>query len=86
MKHSDAMEKRIGAVVILVRHQQSVESLNRILSTHASMILGRQGIPLRERELSVISLVLEGTTDELGAITGQLGRIPGVRVRSVMAT
>ena len=86
MKQSDAMEKRIGAVVILVRHQQSVEALNRILTTHASMILGRQGIPLRERELSVISLVLEGTTDELGAITGQLGRIPGVRVRSVMAT
>lgn len=86
MKQSDAMEKRIGAVVILVRHQQSVEALNRILTTHASMILGRQGIPLRERELSVISLVLEGTTDELGALTGQLGRIPGVRVRSVMAT
>ncbi len=86
MQHSDAMEKRIGAVVILVRDQQSVEALNRILSTHASMILGRQGIPLRDRELSVISLVLEGTTDELGALTGQVGRITGVRVRSVMAT
>lgn len=86
MQHSDAMEKRIGAVVILIRDQQSVEALNRILSTHAPMILGRQGIPLRDRELSVISLVLEGTTDELGALTGQLGRIPGVRVRSVMAT
>lgn len=86
MQHSDAMEKRIGAVVILIRDQQSVEALNRILSTHAAMILGRQGIPLRDRELSVISLVLEGTTDELGALTGQLGRIPGVRVRSVMAT
>jgi putative iron-only hydrogenase system regulator len=80
------VEKRIGAVVIIVREPDRVEALNRILSTHASMILGRQGIPLRDREINVISLVLEGTTDELGALTGRLGRIPGVRVKSVLAT
>lgn len=86
MERNASLEKRIGAVVIIVRENDQVEALNRILSTHASMILGRQGIPLRDREINVISLILEGTTDELGALTGQLGRIPGVRVKSVMAT
>lgn len=86
MDRNASLEKRIGAVVIIVRENDQVEALNRILSIHASMILGRQGIPLRDREINVISLILEGTTDELGALTGQLGRIPGVRVKSVMAT
>jgi putative iron-only hydrogenase system regulator len=86
MENPGPTDKRIGAVIIIVGGSGNIEALNRILSTHASMILGRQGIPLRERELNVISLVLEGTTDELGALTGQLGRLPGIRVRSVLAT
>ena len=80
------METRIGAVLIIIQDSNQVDKLNKILSSHASMILGRQGIPLRDRELSVISLVLEGTTDDLGSLTGQLGKIPGIRVRSVLAT
>jgi putative iron-only hydrogenase system regulator len=80
------MEKRIGAAIIIVEDGEMVDSLNRILSSHASIILGRQGIPLRDRKMSVISLVFEGTTDELGSLTGKLGRIPGIRVKSVLAT
>lgn len=86
MEKPGSLEKRIGAVVIIVMESDRIDALNRILSAHASMILGRQGIPLRDREMNVISLVLEGTTDELGALTGKLGRLPGIRVRSVMAT
>lgn len=80
------MEKRIGAAIIIVEDGEMVDSLNRILSSHASIILGRQGIPLRDRQMSVISLVFEGTTDELGSLTGKLGRVPGIRVKSVLAT
>ncbi len=79
------MEKRIGAAIIIVEDGNKVESLNKILSAHAEIILGRQGIPLRGRGLNVISLVLEGTTDELGSLTGKLGKIPGIRVKSVLA-
>jgi putative iron-only hydrogenase system regulator len=86
MEQPGTPEKRIGAAVIIVMENGRTEALNRILSEHASMILGRQGIPLRDRNMNVISLVLEGTTDELGALTGKLGRLPGIRVRSVMAT
>ncbi len=82
----DQMERRIGATVIIVEENQRIDSLNKILSAHSEVLLGRQGIPLRDRKLNVISLVFEGTTDEIGALTGQLGKLPGIRVRSVFAT
>ena len=80
------MIKRIGAAIIIIEDSNMVESLNRIISDHSEMILGRQGIPMRERNLNVISLVLEGTTDELGSLTGKIGRIAGIRIKSVLAT
>lgn len=80
------MEKRIGAAIIIVEESGRVDSINKILSDHSSMILGRQGIPLRDKKLNVISIVLEGSTDELGSLSGQIGRIPGVRIKSVLAT
>jgi len=80
------MEKRIGAALIIVQEGANVESLNKIVSLHSDMILGRQGIPLREKGLNVISLVLEGTTDDLGSLSGKIGRIPGISIKSLLAT
>jgi putative iron-only hydrogenase system regulator len=79
------VEQRIGAVLILVEEGSDIQRVNAVISEHAPIILGRQGIPLRERSISVISLVLEGNTDLIGSLTGKLGRLPGVRVRSVLA-
>lgn len=80
------MEKRIGAVLIIIREGANIESLNKIVSLHSEMILGRQGIPLRDRGINVISLVLEGTTDELGSLSGKIGRIPGISIKSMLAS
>ena len=79
------METRIGTAIIIIDVPGKVDQINKIISDHAEMILGRQGLPLRERGYSVISLVLEGTTDDLGSITGKIGKIPGVRIKSVLA-
>ena len=78
------MEQRIGAVIILVGEGGDIHRINAIISEHADMILGRQGIPLRDRSTSVISLVLDGNTDLIGSLTGKLGRLPGVKVKSVL--
>lgn len=78
------MEKRLGAALILVENRDSVNKLNQILTTHADVIIGRQGIPLMGRGLSVISLVLEGTSDELSALTGPIGKLDGVQVKTLM--
>ena len=78
------MEKIIGAVIILIEEKESVDKINNILSNSASIILGRQGLPLRDIGISVINLVLEGTTDQISALTGKLGRLSGVQVKSVL--
>lgn len=79
------MEKRIGTAIIIIDDPDTADQINRIISDHAEMIIGRQGLPLRERAYSVISLVLEGTTDDLGSLTGKIGKIQGVRIKSVLA-
>lgn len=79
------MESRIGAVIVLIEEEGDIQRINHIISEHSELILGRQGIPLRERSKNVISLVLEGNTDRIGSLTGKLGRLPGVKVKSVLA-
>lgn len=79
------MEPRIGAVIVLITQEGDIQRINHIISEHADLILGRQGIPLRDRSANVISLVLEGDTDRMGSLTGKLGRMPGVKVKSVLA-
>lgn len=78
------MEKRIGSILILVQSKENIEQLNAILNRHGSLILGRQGLQLTERKISVISLIIEGTTDEIGSLNGQLGRLEGIQVKSVL--
>lgn len=80
------MCKRIGTVSIIIsdRVNQSSE-VNRILSKHAEIIIGRMGLPYFPKEISIICLIVNGSTDQLGSLTGQLGSIEGVQVKSVMA-
>ncbi|PKP38861.1 MAG: CopG family transcriptional regulator [Bacteroidetes bacterium HGW-Bacteroidetes-15] len=77
------MEKRVGTALILIESRENVQLLNDIISKHSQIIIARQGLP-RSNGQSVISLVLEGTTDEVGSLTGQLGRIKGIQVKSVL--
>jgi len=78
------MESKIGVVIILVSENGDIGKINSIISEHAGLILGRQGIPLRDRSINVISLILEGDTDHIGSLTGKLGRMTGVKVRSLL--
>jgi putative iron-only hydrogenase system regulator len=78
------MEKRIGAAIILIENKESVEEINSILSRHSAIILGRQGMPLRDKGVSVINLILEATPEEISSLTGRLGRLKGVQVKSVL--
>jgi putative iron-only hydrogenase system regulator len=77
------MEKRTGSVLIQIETRENVQSLNDIISKHSQIIIGRQGLP-RSNGQSIISLVLEGTTDQIGSLTGRLGRLKGIQVKSVL--
>ena len=78
------MERRLGVVAILVYDLSSVKELNSILSNYGEIIYGRMGLPLREKKVSVISLIVDGTTDEIGAMTGKIGRLKGISVKSML--
>ncbi len=79
------MERRIGFVGIILESRDSVDTVNHALSEHAELILARVGLPQRDRGVAVITLVVEATTDELGTLTGRLGMIPGVSVKSALS-
>jgi putative iron-only hydrogenase system regulator len=79
------MEKRIGAIIILVKEKENVQLLNDLLTHHASIIIGRQGIPIRERGINIISLVVEGNTNEISTLSGKLGKLQGITCKVVMA-
>ena len=78
------MEKRIGVVAILIDKRDSIKFLNEIFSEFNQTILGRQGLPLREKNVHIISLIVEGTTDQIGALTGKIGKLKGIQVKSVL--
>lgn len=78
------MEKRIGIVGVVVEDLSSVEKVNDVLHEFASLVIGRMGLPYKEREVSVISLIVDGTNDEISSLTGKLGRISGVSVKSMV--
>ncbi|MCD2346314.1 TM1266 family iron-only hydrogenase system putative regulator [Clostridium guangxiense] len=79
------MDKRIAVVGIIVENLEMAGEVNKILHTYSSIIVGRMGIPYRERGISVISIIVDGTSDELSAMTGKLGKISGVSVKSAMS-
>ncbi len=80
------MGKRIGVVGIVIEDRSKAAQINSILSAHSDIIVGRMGIPHHSRDLSVIALIVEGTTDQLGSLTGQLGGIKGVQVKSALSS
>jgi len=80
------MEKRIGSVIILVTDRTQIPALNKLFTNYCDIIIGRQGVPLHDRKISLISLIVEGTTDEIGALTGKIGRMKGMKVKSVLTS
>lgn len=76
-------ERKIGFVGIIVYDRDAVhQKLNQILHDYSSIIIGRMGLPYREGNLSIISLIVDGSGDEIGTMTGKIGQLPGVTVRA----
>lgn len=79
------MNERVGVVGIVVAdRKRQAGTVNRILSEFGDIVVGRMGIPYREHNISVIALIVNGDTDQIGALTGKLGSIPGVKVKSAL--
>lgn len=84
MEETKNMDKRIGVIGIVMEEFESANKVNETLHELSGIIIGRMGIPRPERGISIISLIVEGTSDEISAMTGKLGKIQGVNVKSAL--
>ena len=76
--------KRLGVIAIVIEDLEQVEQVNALIHEYNDLMVGRMGIPYKERNISVISLMVDGTTDRINALTGKLGRIEKVQVKSML--
>ena len=76
------MDTRVAVVSIIVEDTESAEALNRLLHEFGSYIIGRMGLPYREKGISVISVAMDAPMDKINALTGALGRLPGVTAKA----
>ncbi len=77
------METRIAIIGIIVQDRESAEKINALLHEYGEYIIGRMGLPYRERDLSVISIIIDAPADIIGALSGKLGMLKDVNVKTV---
>lgn len=77
------MTTRVAIISIIVENDEVIEKINEYLHKYKQYILGRMGIPYRERKISVISIVLDAPEDKISALSGKLGRLDGVSIKTV---
>ena len=80
------MEKRLGFVGIIIENRKrSAAGVNNILSEFGELVVARMGLPYAKKSCSVIVLIVDATTDEVGSFTGKLGLLEGVSVKSALS-
>jgi len=77
------MENRIALIGIIVENKNSVEKLNKILHEYGEFIVGRMGIPYSKRRISIISIVVDAPADIISALSGKLGMLPDVSIKTM---
>lgn len=79
------MENRIAIIGIFVYAADAVDEVNRLLHEYSRYIMGRMGLPYREKKVSVISIIIDAPGDVTGALSGKLGMLQNVQVKTVYA-
>ncbi len=76
------METRVAVISIIVENADAVEKLNGVLHEFSRYIIGRMGIPYREKGINIISVALDAPSDTINAMTGAIGKIVGVTAKA----
>lgn len=76
------METRIAVMGIIVENVESVEILNSILHGYGEYIVGRMGIPYRKKNVNIVSIAVDAPQDVISAMSGKIGKIDGVSVKT----
>ena len=79
------METRVAVMGIIVQELESAEKLNGILHEYGEYIIGRMGIPYRQKNISILSVAVDAPQDTISALAGKIGRLHGVSVKTAYA-
>ena len=79
------METRVALVAIIVREDAQVTELNELLHQYGGYIVGRMGVPYRVRGVNIISVAVDAPADVISALSGKLGKLPGITAKTVYA-
>ena len=77
------MEDRLAVISCIISNPESVAMVNEKLHLQSSMIIARLGVPCREYGVSVISIVMHGTQNQISSFAGDLGKVDGVKLKSI---
>lgn len=77
------METRIAVIAVIVENLDSAEEINRLLHAYGQYIVGRMGVPYRQKKISVISVIMDAPLNEISALSGKLGMLPGVSSKTL---
>ena len=76
------METRVAVISIIVENEDAVNELNELLHRCRKSIIGRLGIPYRQKGVSIICIAMDAPNDEINSLTGALGRIDGITAKA----
>ncbi len=76
---------RVATVAMIIDDSNCIEQVNELLHDYSRYIIGRMGVPYREKGLSIINIVLDAPSDAISALSGKLGRLQGVTAKAVYA-
>ena len=79
------METRVAVISIIVTESDKVEMLNNLLHDYSAYIIGRMGIPYKEKGISIISIAIDAPMDKINSLTGALGRLDGINAKVTCA-
>ena len=77
------METRVAIISIIVDDVEAAENINNLLHDYRKIIIGRMGIPYPAKNISIISVAIDGPMNEISALSGKLGAIKGVSTKTV---
>ena len=79
------MDSRVAVVAIIVEDRNSVDGVNAILHEYGTYIIGRMGIPYRDKGINLISVAIDAPQDIINALSGKVGRLKGVGAKTVLS-
>ena len=79
------METRVAVIAIIVKNPEAVARLNELLHQYGAYIIGRMGVPYQRRGVNIISVAMDAPGDIISALSGKIGRLPGITAKTVYA-